>query len=403
MLDTIRLLGYISPKKLNLNYFVKTATVPAGLRFGDLEDFVCRYCCQDRITGTLRVGHDGREPVKTFRKVDTKEGVKKISVIEGGQAYIEFAVSKYLWNTNLYEIGQPGIAALEQSLSEVIDEIFSGEKLTAFHLTRADVPFNFCQGSIQRLLRSLARMYHDRRQGMEYSSSYDRKTETVLWETRNQKSRFMFYNKFVEVTKELKGLQRKYKREGGRMLGRAVEAIEVVLEEVSENMIRCERKIAESRDLDKYGIRHLSDIKAATLKTTIEDNLNRLEVPISEYSDLDEILEVFEGELTLEEILRWYSIFQLRRKVADSDRAFVEEYGEKLGFSRATYQRYKKLFAEAKVTVKNLGEANLRGIRGELERRAKVWEKTSVSLNGEPREVEMVKSKDILESCWVGK
>lgn len=394
MLDTIRLMGYMSPSQLNKEYFHKTVTGPACISFEGLEDYVCKYSLQDRGTGTFRIGHDGRKPVHTFRRVKTERGVKKVPVIEGGQTYIEFSIGKLLWLTNVHEIGYPGLSLLESFLSEVVGEVFYGVELLDFHITRLDGAFCF----VASCLTSLARMDFDRRQGTNYSSSHDKKTQTVLWETRSQKSRFMFYDKVVEVKKELQGLK---KREGNKIVNRAIGVLSEVLEGLS-GLVRCERKIAHSDDLKRYEIKTLSDVTVSVVREMLMDSLNRLEVPMAEYSEPNEILEVLGDKLSLEEIARWYFIFELRRKVSESDRDFIEQCSEKLGFSYATYHKYKKLFRDAGINVKNLGEMRLKGIKGELEARCKVWEKAAVSLNGKPVEnIRQVKPKELLELCRV--
>jgi hypothetical protein len=131
------------------------------------------------------------------------------------------------------------------------------------------------------------------------------------------------------------------------------------------------------------------------------DSLNRLEVPMAEISGPEEIFEVLEGKLSLDEIAKWVFIFQMRRRVSESDADFIEKYGKRLGFSRITYQRYKRLFKDVGINVKNLGEMSLKGIKRELKDRCEVWEESEVSLNGKKVDLEPVKAKEFLSYCKV--
>jgi hypothetical protein len=378
-----------------------------------MEYFPWKNFSQDRITRTLRVRHDGLKPQNTYRLVKTKEGKRKIPCIEGGETCIEFSVGKILWNTNLYEMGKAGLAVIQSLLSEIIKGLFDGARLEEFHITRVDVGFNLSPERIKAdvklssaILQSLARMDFDRRRGMNYTSSHDKKTQTVLWETRNQKSKFMIYDKKEEVRRALGELRKYYEREGGAVVEKGVDMVLNALSGIQGGLIRIERKVGEKGDLARYGIKDLADINVGVVRRMLMDSIDRLEVPEAEYSQPEEILEaleekVQEGEITLDEIGRWYLIFQVRRRVSESDRDFIERYGSKLGFSMKTYFKYKKMFREVGINVRNLGEQNLQGIRGELERRCEVWEKSIVSLNGELKDIEPMSSEEILNSCRV--
>ena len=407
MLDTIRVLGHFSLDQLNRRYFRKAAIGPASLPFADLEDYVCKYLLQDKLLGTLRIGHDGQEPRNSVRRIKTKDGMKEISVVEGGETYMEFSVSKLLWRTNLYEIGLPGLPLLQDFLGELIEGFFYGVKPGDFHITRLDVSYNFDvskimvgEGAKDACLAGLARMDFDRRSGTNYNSSHDKKTQTVLWETRDQKSRFMFYDKVAEVKKGLNELKRRERLSGRKMLRDSIGLIEEAMIDLP-GFVRCERKVGSSKDLKRYGTRILPDITVALVKEMIMDSLNRLEVPMAEVSEPDEVMVALKGKLSLEEISKWFFIFQLRRRLSESDEDFIKRYGKELGFCRRTYHNYKKLFKEAGINVKNLGEMTLKGVKEELEKRAEVWEKYPVSLNGQSVDVEPVKAKDLIKSCEV--
>lgn len=411
MIDTIRLVGRVAPSRLDKSYFLKTATMPESYIFEDMGDLPWKKFGQDKITGTFRVAHDGREPQNTYRVVKTKEGQRKVPCIEGGETCVEFSVSKVLWSTNMYEMGMPGLAVIQSCLSGILGGLFYGVGLEEFHVTRLDVGFNLSPEKIKSdaklssvILQSLARMDFDRRRGMNYTSSHDKKTQTVLWETRNQKSKFMFYDKKDEVERGLRELKKH--QEGSAVVRKAVDMVLAVMDGIPGGLIRIERKVAEKGDLSRYGIENLADINVDVVRRMLMDSIDRLEVPEAEYSQPEEIWEaleqkVQEGEMTLEDVAKWHFIFQLRRRVSESDKDFIERYGGRLGFSERTYYNYKKLFKEVGINVRNLGEQNLQGIRDELGRRCEVWEKSTVSLNGELREVQPFSAEEILESCRV--
>jgi hypothetical protein len=410
MLDTVRFIGYFSLDQLNRKYFRKAAVGPASIPFADLENYVCKHFLQDGHLGTLRISHDGQEPRNSVKRIKTKDGLKEISAIEGGETYMEFSVSKLLWRTNLYEIGLSGLPFLESFLGKLIGSFFYGVKLGDFHITRLDVSYNFDASKVmvgevakEACLAGLVRMDFDRRSGTNYNSSHDKKTQTVLWETRDKKARFMFYNKVAEVKKDLKKLRHREKVSGGEMLSKSIRFIEEAMVDLP-GLVRCERKVAASKDLKRYGIRVLSDITVVLVKEMIMDSLNRLEVPMAEISEPDEVmvaLVALKGKLSLEEISKWYFVFQLRRRVSESDENFVERYGKELGFSGRTYRNYKRLFKEAGVNVKNLGEMTLKGVKEELQKRCEAWEKYSVSLNGQSVDVKPVKVEDLIKMCEV--
>jgi hypothetical protein len=66
---------------------------------------------------------------------------------------------------------------------------------------------------------------------------------------------------------------------------------------------------------------------------------------------VEEIVKRLKERLPFDVLKKWVSLFQKRQEIDISDQKFANEYGKVGGFSRDTYNRYKRQFREVGVDV----------------------------------------------------
>ena len=76
-----------------------------------------------------------------------------------------------------------------------------------------------------------------------------------------------------------------------------------------------------------------------------------MEFETSRIIQVEEIVKRLKERLPFDVLKKWVSLFQKRQEIDISDQRFANEHGKIGGFSRETYNRYKKMFREVGVDV----------------------------------------------------